>query len=46
MIGHIQLFLWPRYSDIITLLTINVRGGGGGGGGGNQISIAYCLFSF
>ena len=33
--------LW--YSEMISLLTINVRGGGGGG---DQISIAYCLFSF
>ena len=38
MIGHTQLFLWSRYSDIISLLTITVRG--------YQISIAYCLFSF
>ena len=37
MIGHTQLFLWFRYSDIISLLTITVRG--------YQISIAYCLFS-
>ena len=37
MIGHTQLFLWSRYSDIISLLTITERG--------NQISIAYCLFS-
>ena len=37
MIGHTQLFLWSRYSDIISLLTITVRG--------YQISIAYCLFS-
>ena len=36
MIGHTQLFLWSRYSDIISLLTITVRG--------YQISIAYCLF--
>ena len=27
MTGHTQLFfLWPRYSDIISLLTITVRG--------------------
>ena len=39
MIGHTQLCLWPRYSDIISLLTITVWGGG------YQISIAYCLFS-
>ena len=26
MIGHTQLFLWSRYSDIISLLTITVRG--------------------
>ena len=38
MIGHTQLFLWPRYSDIISLLTITVQG--------YQISIADCLFSF
>ena len=37
MIGHTQLFLWPRYSVIISLLTITVRG--------YQISIADCLFS-
>ena len=36
MIGQTQLFLWPRYSDIILLLTITVQG--------YQISIAYCLF--
>ena len=36
MIWHTQLFLWSRYSDIISLLTITVQG--------FQISIAYCLF--
>ena len=43
MIGRTQFFLWSRYSDIISFLTITLRGGGGGG---YQISIAYCLFSF
>ena len=38
MIGHTQLFLWPRYSYIISLLTVTVRG--------YQISIAYYLVSF
>ena len=38
MIGHTQFFLWSRYSDIIFLLNIALRGGG------YQISIAYCLF--
>ena len=41
MIGHTQFFLWSRYSDIISLLTITLRWGEGG----YQISIAYCLFS-
>ena len=36
MIGHTKLFLWPRYSEIISLLTITMRG--------YRISIAYCLF--
>ena len=37
MLGHTQLFLRSWYSDIISLLTITVRG--------YQISIADCLFS-
>ena len=36
MMGHTQLFLWSKYSDIISLLTITVWG--------YQVSIAYCLF--
>ena len=36
MIGHTQLFLWSRYSDIISLLTITVRG----------VSIKHCLLPF
>ena len=32
-----QLFLWSRYSDTISLLTITVRG--------YHISIAYCFFN-
>ena len=36
MIGHTQLFLWSRYSDIISLLTITVRG----------VSNKHCLLPF
>ena len=36
MIGHTQLFLWPRYSDIISLLAITVRG----------VSNKYCLLPY
>ena len=36
MIGHTQLFLWSRYSDIISLLTIPVRG----------VSNKHCLLPF
>ena len=42
MISHTQLFLWSRYSNIISLLTISLRGGGGGGGGSNK----HCLLPF
>ena len=37
MIGQTEFFLWSRYSDIISLLTITLRG--------YQINIAYCFFS-
>ena len=30
MIGHTQLFIWPRYSDIISLLTITLIKGKSG----------------
>ena len=36
MIGHTQFFLWSRYSDIISLLTITLRG----------VSNKHCLFPF
>ena len=36
MIGHAQLVLWSRYSDIISLLTITVRG----------VSNKHCLLPF
>ena len=36
MIGHTQLFIWPRYSDIISLLTITVQG----------VSNKHCLLPF
>ena len=36
MIGHTQLFLWSRYSDIISLMTITVRG----------VSNKHCLLPF
>ena len=44
MIGHTQFFLWSRYSDIISLLTITVRGGGGGGGG-IKLALIIAFFS-
>ena len=36
MIGHAQLVLWSRYSDIISVLTITVRG----------VSNKHCLLPF
>ena len=39
MISHTQLFLWSRYSDIISLLTITLWGGGG-------VSNKHCLLPF
>ena len=36
MIGHTQFFLWSRYSDIISLLTISLRG----------VSNKHCLLPF
>ena len=35
-IGHTQFFLWPMYSDIISLLTITVQG----------VSNKHCLLPF
>ena len=36
MVGHTQFFLWSRYSYIISLLTITVRG----------VSNKHCLLPF
>ena len=36
IIGHTQFFLWSRYSDIISLLTITLRG----------VSNKHCLLPF